>query len=113
MGKRILMCRPTFFDIDYEINPWMHCDNRVRHDLAQQQWQALHDIYVQQLGWQVDLVEPVPGLPEPGVHGQRRPGDRRQGGAALLPPARAPARDRRVRGLVPRPGVRRALPAAP
>ena len=38
MGKRILMCRPTFFDIDYEINPWMHCDNRVRHDLAQQQW---------------------------------------------------------------------------
>ena len=64
MGKRILMCRPTFFDIDYEINPWMHCDNRVRHDLAQQQWQALHDIYVQQLGWQVDLVEPVPGLPD-------------------------------------------------
>lgn len=64
MRKRILMCRPTWFDIDYEINPWMHRDNRVDHALAQRQWQALHDIYVQALGWQVDLLEPVPGLPD-------------------------------------------------
>lgn len=64
MGKRILMCRPQFFDIDYEINPWMHRDNRVQPDVASAQWQSLYDIYTQRLGWQVELVEPVAGLPD-------------------------------------------------
>ncbi len=64
MAKRILMCAPTFFDIDYEINPWMNRDNRVQRDRALQQWQALHEVYTRQLGWQVELLEPVAGLPD-------------------------------------------------
>lgn len=64
MGKRILMCRPQFFDINYEINPWMHRNNRVQAEVAGAQWQSLHDIYTQRLGWQVELVEPVAGLPD-------------------------------------------------
>jgi N-dimethylarginine dimethylaminohydrolase len=26
--KKILMCPPTAYDIEYEINPWMHMDNQ-------------------------------------------------------------------------------------
>lgn len=32
--------------------------------MAQQQWQALYEIYIQQLGWDVHLIEPVEGLPD-------------------------------------------------
>lgn len=64
MLKEILMCPPTYFDVEYEINPWMHCDIRVDHDRARAQWQALHDIYTQNLGWRVHLLPPQPHLPD-------------------------------------------------
>lgn len=57
------MCPPTYFDIDYEINPWMHTDNRVDHDLAQKQWEQIKDIYLR-LGNTVEVLEPVKGLPD-------------------------------------------------
>jgi N-dimethylarginine dimethylaminohydrolase len=60
----ILMCAPTYFDIEYEINPWMHTDNPVIHDLAVSQWQKLYAIYTQQLNWDVQLIEPVEHLPD-------------------------------------------------
>lgn len=60
---RLLMCAPDHFDIEYEINPWMHEDNPVSRQLAMQQWSDLRDIYTA-LGWQVELVEPVAGLPD-------------------------------------------------
>ena len=59
----ILMCRPDHFGIEYEINPWMKVANAVDHDLALQQWQALHDAYVA-AGETVDLIDPIPGLPD-------------------------------------------------
>lgn len=62
--KRILMCPPTFFDVEYEINPWMHLDCRVCPAEAKRQWEALHELYVGKLGWQVSLLEPVQGLPD-------------------------------------------------
>jgi N-dimethylarginine dimethylaminohydrolase len=62
--KEILMCPPTHFDVEYEINPWMHRDNRVDRQLAFAQWQALHDIYTQKLGWRVHLLPPLPNLPD-------------------------------------------------
>jgi len=64
MPKTILMCPPDFFDVEYEINPWMHIDNPVNHDLAREQWQALHTIYTDRLGWNVNLLPPVPHLPD-------------------------------------------------
>jgi N-dimethylarginine dimethylaminohydrolase len=64
MSMRILMCPPTFFDVEYEINPWMHRDNPVEHTKAHAQWQALHDIYAHHLGWTVDLLQPQPHLPD-------------------------------------------------
>ena len=62
--KTVLMCPPTYFDIEYEINPWMHTTDQPTGETAAQQWQKLHDIYANQLGWRIELMEPVKGLPD-------------------------------------------------
>jgi N-dimethylarginine dimethylaminohydrolase len=64
MPKTVLMCPPTYFDIEYEINPWMHQNDQPAGETATEQWQKLHDIYTKQLGWQVELIEPTKGLPD-------------------------------------------------
>lgn len=58
------MCPPDYFDIEYEINSWMHRSNPVDTSIARQQWQSLRRIYADQLGWQVQLIKPEPGLPD-------------------------------------------------
>jgi len=58
------MCPPDYFDIEYEINPWMHQDNQVDTYEARRQWQTLHDIYQQKMKWDVELMHPVRGLPD-------------------------------------------------
>ena len=63
-SKRVLMCQPLYFNISYEINPWMKLDNPVQASLATQQWQELYETYKTQLGWQVELIEPQPKLPD-------------------------------------------------
>lgn len=60
---RILMCRPTYFDIEYEINPWMHEERNVDKVRALDQWEKLYATYVD-LGQNVLLTDPVPGLPD-------------------------------------------------
>lgn len=61
--KSVLMCPPTYFEVSYEINDWMHVDNPVDVDLAKRQWQAVYDTYLK-LGYDVKLMEPVRGLPD-------------------------------------------------
>jgi N-dimethylarginine dimethylaminohydrolase len=60
----ILMCPPTYFTVAYAINPWMveapPCDT----DLAKKQWEALYNAITRQAGAQVELLEPVEGLPD-------------------------------------------------
>jgi len=58
------MCPPDFFDVEYEINPWMHQEDQPAEETAHQQWDRLYDIYVHQMGWKVELIEPVKGLPD-------------------------------------------------
>lgn len=58
------MCSPTYFDIEYEINVWMHTSDQPSELTAQEQWDKLHDIYANQLGWDVQQIEPVKGLPD-------------------------------------------------
>jgi N-dimethylarginine dimethylaminohydrolase len=62
-SKNILMCAPTFFDIEYEINPWMHVAEQPSDLTAEQQWQKLHDVYTG-LGWNIQLIDPVKHLPD-------------------------------------------------
>lgn len=64
MSKKILMCAPTYFDIEYEINPWMHKDNQVETSLAQTQWENLHSIYLDNFGFDVKLIDPIEHLPD-------------------------------------------------
>ncbi|MBV8526951.1 MAG: amidinotransferase [Candidatus Dormibacteraeota bacterium] len=59
----ILMCRPDFFGIEYEINPWMRVAVSVDRDLAATQWNSLVATYTR-LGADVTLAEPRPGLPD-------------------------------------------------
>lgn len=61
--RRYLMCKPTFFAVDYAINPWMDPSAPVDVDRAVSQWTALRDTYIS-LGHTVDEIAPIPGLPD-------------------------------------------------
>ena len=61
--RHYLMTPPRHFAVQYAINPWMHPGVEVDVDLALRQWQGLVDTY-RGLGHRVDLMEPVPGLPD-------------------------------------------------
>jgi N-dimethylarginine dimethylaminohydrolase len=61
--RHYVMTPPEFFAVDYAINPWMDTTKPVDTSVALTQWQRLYDLY-RQLGHTVDLVEPVPGLPD-------------------------------------------------
>lgn len=60
---RILMCRPEFFGIEYEINPWMNIKHKVDHQAALNQWEKLHKTLAD-CGAKIDLVTPVRGWPD-------------------------------------------------
>ncbi|HXN05462.1 MAG TPA: arginine deiminase-related protein [Nitrospiria bacterium] len=62
--SRLLMCRPDFFRIAYEINPWMNKKNQTDHDKAQKQWEALYATLTGPFGLKVDLIPPQPDLPD-------------------------------------------------
>lgn len=56
------MVEPTYFQVEYEINPYMK-DQRVDRDKAMDQWKRLKDIYLS-LGFHVDVLPAVEGLPD-------------------------------------------------
>ncbi|MDH6709457.1 N-dimethylarginine dimethylaminohydrolase [Kitasatospora sp. MAA19] len=61
--RRYLMCRPEYFEVSYAINAWMDPTKPVDTARAVMQWERLHDLYLS-LGHQVDLIDPLPGLPD-------------------------------------------------
>jgi N-dimethylarginine dimethylaminohydrolase len=62
-SARILMCSPDYFGIEYEINPWMNIQVGSDSDRARLQWKRLYQSLVK-LGVVMDLIDPVPGLPD-------------------------------------------------
>ncbi len=62
-NHRILMCKPDYYAIEYEINPWMN--RLVGTDPAESahQWQILYRT-LEDLEVEIELVEPVKGLPD-------------------------------------------------
>ncbi|MER6770114.1 dimethylargininase [Streptomyces bacillaris] len=62
-ARHYLMCRPTYFDVVYSINPWMDPKKPVDTPLAIAQWERLREVYLN-LGHTVDTIEPVRGLPD-------------------------------------------------
>lgn len=61
--RHYLMVRPTYFVIEYSINPWMDPKKPTFTELAVAQWEWLRDLYVD-LGHRVDQLEPRAGLPD-------------------------------------------------
>lgn len=57
------MCRPDYFDIEYEINPWMSIQRKANTKRAVLQWDNLHKV-IQGCGAHVELVPPARALPD-------------------------------------------------
>lgn len=62
-ARRYAMTPPAYFAVEYAINPWMDLSTPVDVRVAQAQWEKLYQTYLS-LGHHVDIVEPVPGLPD-------------------------------------------------
>jgi N-dimethylarginine dimethylaminohydrolase len=61
--RHYAMTAPTFFAVEYAINPWMDPSTAVDTHVAMNQWETLRQTY-KELGHTVELVEPVAGLPD-------------------------------------------------
>src|ERR1700752_283379 len=61
--RHYAMTPPTFFAVEYAINPWMDPSTAVDTHVAMNQWETLRQTY-KELGHTVELVEPVAGLPD-------------------------------------------------
>lgn len=61
--RHYLMCKPNYFEVAYEINPWMDMHRETDTARAVAQWQVLHDTFVE-WGHTVELIDPIPGLPD-------------------------------------------------
>ena len=59
-----LMCPPDYYEIAYEINPWMSVKRKVNTKLARKQWEALYQLLTQKLKVKVELLKPVSKLPD-------------------------------------------------
>lgn len=60
---KILMCKPSYYDIEYEINPWMNRRVKAEHPKAVSQWEKLYST-IKSCGINIALVEPQKGLPD-------------------------------------------------
>ncbi|HLY96824.1 MAG: dimethylarginine dimethylaminohydrolase family protein [Sideroxydans sp.] len=61
--QTFLMCEPTFFDVEYVINPWMEGNQgKVDKALAARQWNNLYEVLAQRAS--IRLIPPVAGLPD-------------------------------------------------
>lgn len=61
---KVLMCRPTYFAVEYSINRWMDLAGEpVDHERAMRQWTELHHTIIR-LGGYVEYVEPTPEQPD-------------------------------------------------
>src|SRR5438094_896324 len=60
---RYLLCPPTYFAVDYSINPWMDPARPADAERAVAQWHGVHDALIA-AGHNVFLLEPQPTLPD-------------------------------------------------
>lgn len=60
--KKVLMCEPKYFEVNYAINPWMKIGS-VDKKRAYKQWLELLGIYGK-LGIKVDIIEQKENLPD-------------------------------------------------
>jgi N-dimethylarginine dimethylaminohydrolase len=59
----LLVCKPTHFNIDYEINPWMDLNLGVEGEIAANQWHRMCDRLIK-AGANLRYIEPERGYPD-------------------------------------------------
>ncbi|MBK8551494.1 MAG: hypothetical protein IPL53_10725 [Ignavibacteria bacterium] len=60
--KKILMCSPDYFEVNYSGNEFMKDNiNKVDKVKALNEWESLKNVY-EDLGFEISLIEPVEGL---------------------------------------------------
>src|SRR5688572_33456204 len=62
--RELLMVRPDFYGVEYEINPWMSRQRPPSRERALEQWEGLRRVLTDDIGATVHLMEPQPGLPD-------------------------------------------------
>lgn len=61
--KRILLCPPNYYDIEYEINPWMHVAHKVDPEKVMATYKKVKEIYTS-IGIELYEITPQKGLPD-------------------------------------------------
>lgn len=61
--KKILLCPPKYYNIEYEINPWMDVRNKVNQQKVQEEYQRLKKVY-ENLNCEILEIEQGIGLPD-------------------------------------------------
>jgi N-dimethylarginine dimethylaminohydrolase len=61
---QLLMCPPSYYGIEYEINPWMQRNRQSDPALAAKQWSDLHEMLRRELSAEIHLLDAEPGLPD-------------------------------------------------
>jgi len=61
--RKLLLCPPDFYGIEYEINPWMHRSQKADTAQAQAQWRGLFKT-LREAGCEIELLPPQPKLPD-------------------------------------------------
>ena len=62
-NKDLLMCRPDFFKIAYQINPYMDLSKQPDHELLMAEYAQIVASHIQ-AGRKVRFMEPIEGLPD-------------------------------------------------
>ncbi len=62
--NRVMMCAPTSYRLEYEINPWMRLENRPDTGLAAKQWDLLYEVLKTRAGAEIELIPQVEGCPD-------------------------------------------------
>ena len=61
--RKLLLCPPDYFGIEYEINPWMNRERNALPDLARAQWAGLRE-KLESLDCHLEFLTPRQKLPD-------------------------------------------------
>lgn len=64
MNISFLMCPPEYYDVIYEINPWMSVRRKTDPVKAKKQWEDYYQLLTRKLEVTVELLKPVRELPD-------------------------------------------------
>ena len=61
--SKILVCNPSFYSLEYEINPWMDTSNKPDQLVSEKQWNLLHDT-LSRCGAELVYINSEPEVPD-------------------------------------------------